>query len=254
MVSAYNKVIDIWAQATDKNRRGNDGGYCLNGSQAETAPKENRRATTPSHDGRLWCQRIRSPDQTIGRYAGIDGKAVGEIIETPFTANFREGLTVLQYFISTHGARKGLADTALKTANSGYLTRRLVDVAQDCIITEEDCGTIDGIHVSALMEGGEIIETAGERVLGRVALEDITDPFTGETIVEANQQIDVGPGEKIDGAGFERVGIRSVLTCKSKHGVCAMCYGRIWLTAIWLTSGRPWGSLPPSPSVNPVRS
>ena len=108
---------------------------------------------------------------------GLMAKPSGEIIETPIRANFREGLTVLEYFISTHGARKGLADTALKTANSGYLTRRLVDVAQDCIISEDDCGTIDGIYVSALMEGGEIIETAGERVLGRVALEEIQDPF-----------------------------------------------------------------------------
>jgi DNA-directed RNA polymerase subunit beta' len=153
-------------------------------------------------------------------------KPSGEIIETPITANFREGLTVLQYFISTHGARKGLADTALKTANSGYLTRRLVDVAQDCIITEEDCGTLDGIYVSALMEGGEIIETAGERVLGRVALEDIQDPFTGEVLVRANEGIDEALAEKIDHAGIERVNIRSVLTCRSKNGVCAACYGR----------------------------
>ncbi len=158
---------------------------------------------------------------------GLMAKPSGEIIETPITANFREGLTVLQYFISTHGARKGLADTALKTANSGYLTRRLVDVAQDCIISEPDCGTIDGIYVSALMEGGEIIETAGERVLGRVALEEIRDPFTPEDIlVHANQEIDEALAEKIDGAGIEKVNIRSVLTCKSKQGVCAMCYGR----------------------------
>jgi DNA-directed RNA polymerase subunit beta' len=153
-------------------------------------------------------------------------KPSGEIIETPITANFREGLTVLQYFISTHGARKGLADTALKTANSGYLTRRLVDVAQDSIISENDCGTIDGIYVSALMEGGEIIETAGERVLGRVALEEIKEPFTGENLVHANQEIDEILAEKIDRTGIEKVNIRSVLTCKSKYGVCAMCYGR----------------------------
>ena len=153
-------------------------------------------------------------------------KPSGEIIETPITANFREGLTVLQYFISTHGARKGLADTALKTANSGYLTRRLVDVAQDCIISENDCNTIDGIYVSALMEGGEIIEAAGERVLGRVALEEIKDPFTGEILVHANEEIDEALAEKIDKSGIERVNIRSVLTCKSKQGVCAMCYGR----------------------------
>jgi DNA-directed RNA polymerase subunit beta' len=158
---------------------------------------------------------------------GLMAKPSGEIIETPITANFREGLTVLQYFISTHGARKGLADTALKTANSGYLTRRLVDVVQDCIISEIDCGTIDGIYVSALMEGGEIIETAGERILGRVALEEIRDPFTPEDIlVHANQEIDEALAEKIDRAGIEKVNMRSVLTCKSKQGVCAMCYGR----------------------------
>jgi DNA-directed RNA polymerase subunit beta' len=157
---------------------------------------------------------------------GLMAKPSGEIIETPITANFREGLTVLQYFISTHGARKGLADTALKTANSGYLTRRLVDVAQDCIISEDDCGTIDGIYVYALMEGGEIIETAGERVLGRVALEEIRDPFTGEVVVQANQSIDEFLADEIDRVGIERVNIRSVLTCKSKHGVCARCYGR----------------------------
>ena len=117
-------------------------------------------------------------------------KPSGEIIETPITANFREGLTVLQYFISTHGARKGLADTALKTANSGYLTRRLVDVAQDSIITEQDCGTLDGIEMTPLVEGGEVIEGLGDRVLGRVALEDIRDPFTGDVIVHANEEID----------------------------------------------------------------
>lgn len=153
-------------------------------------------------------------------------KPSGEIIETPITANFKEGLSVLQYFISTHGARKGLADTALKTANSGYLTRRLVDVAQDCIITEDDCGTIDGIYVSALLEGGEIIETAGERVLGRVVLDDVKDPFTGEILVKAKQEIDETLAEKIDMAGIEKVRTRSVLTCNSRHGVCARCYGR----------------------------
>ena len=121
---------------------------------------------------------------------GLMAKPSGEIIETPITANFREGLTVLQYFISTHGARKGLADTALKTANSGYLTRRLVDVAQDSIITEQDCGTLDGIEMTPLVEGGEVIEGLGDRVLGRVALEDIRDPFTGDVIVQANEEID----------------------------------------------------------------
>jgi len=133
---------------------------------------------------------------------------------------------VLQYFISTHGARKGLADTALKTANSGYLTRRLVDVAQDCIISEYDCHTIDGLYMSSLIEGGEIIEALGDRVLGRVSLDEIIDPITGETIVSKNHEIDEAAVEKLQEAGIEHVRIRSVLTCQSRRGVCAMCYGR----------------------------
>src|SRR5208282_3066441 len=153
-------------------------------------------------------------------------KPSGEIIETPITANFREGLTVLQYFISTHGARKGLADTALKTANSGYLTRRLVDVAQDSIISEDDCGTLDGIEMSPLVEGGEIIEGLGDRVLGRVALEDIRDAFTSEVLVRANEMIDEDKVKRIEDAGVERIKIRSVLTCQSRQGVCVKCYGR----------------------------
>src|SRR5437867_5723446 len=135
----------------------------------------------------------RGSAQQIRQLAGMRGlmaKPSGEIIETPITANFREGLTVLQYFISTHGARKGLADTALKTANSGYLTRRLVDVAQDAIITQYDCGTMDGIALGALVEGGEIIEPMGERILGRVALDDVEDPFTHDVLVKANEEID----------------------------------------------------------------
>ena len=135
----------------------------------------------------------RGSAQQIRQLAGMRGlmaKPSGEIIETPITANFREGFTVLQYFISTHGARKGLADTALKTANSGYLTRRLVDVAQDAIITEYDCGTMDGLDIGALVEGGEIIEPMGERILGRVALDDVLDPFSGEVLVKANEEID----------------------------------------------------------------
>jgi DNA-directed RNA polymerase subunit beta' len=157
---------------------------------------------------------------------GLMAKPSGEIIETPITANFREGLTVLQYFISTHGARKGLADTALKTANSGYLTRRLVDVAQDSIITEGDCGTLDGIEMSPLVEGGEIIEGLGDRVLGRVALEDIRDPFNNELIVKANEEINEDKVRVIEDSGLERVKIRSVLTCQSRQGVCVSCYGR----------------------------
>ena len=153
-------------------------------------------------------------------------KPSGEIIETPITANFREGLNVLQYFISTHGARKGLADTALKTANSGYLTRRLVDVSHDVIITEKDCGTFDGIVVTPLMEGGEVVEPIGDRILGRVALDDIRDPYTQEIIVEADQEIDEELVRRIEDVGIESVKIRSVLSCRAKSGVCSYCYGR----------------------------
>ena len=223
----YNKVIDIWAQATEKIAAEMLSGI---GSEAfEGLPGDQRKVESFNPIFMMADSGARGSAVQIRQLAGMRGlmaKPSGEIIETPITANFREGLTVLQYFISTHGARKGLADTALKTANSGYLTRRLVDVAQDCIISENDCGTIDGIYVSALMEGGEIIETAGERVLGRVALEEIREPFSGEILVHANEEIDETLAEKIDQAGIERVNIRSVLTCKSKYGVCTMCYGR----------------------------
>src|SRR5258708_7630534 len=171
----------------------------------------------------------RGRKQQTRQLAGLRGlmeKPSGEIIETPITANFREGLTVLQYFISTHGARKGLADTALKTANSGYLTRRVVDVAQASIITETDCGTLDGIEMTPLVEGGEVIEGLGDRVLGRVALEDIRDPYTNEVLVRANETIDEDKVTAIEEAGLERVKIRSVLTCQSRQGVCVKCYGR----------------------------
>jgi DNA-directed RNA polymerase subunit beta' len=157
---------------------------------------------------------------------GLMAKPSGEIIETPITANFREGLTVLQYFISTHGARKGLADTALKTANSGYLTRRLVDVSQDVIISELDCATMDGIEVEALREAGEIIQRLGERVLGRIAHEDVVDPVTGEVLLTVGSEIDEEAVQRIDEAGIEKVPIRSALTCRSLRGICAMCYGR----------------------------
>ncbi|NLN60660.1 MAG: DNA-directed RNA polymerase subunit beta' [Deltaproteobacteria bacterium] len=223
----YNMVIDIWAQVTEKIASDMLEGI----GTEEVVDLDGKTFKTQSFNPvyMMADSGARGSNVQIRQLAGMRGlmaKPSGEIIETPITANFREGLTVLQYFISTHGARKGLADTALKTANSGYLTRRLVDVAQDCIITERDCGTVDGIYVNALMEGGEIIEPAGERVLGRVALEDIRDPFTGEIIVHTNQEIDEVLAEKIDSAGIESVNIRSVLTCKSKHGVCAMCYGR----------------------------
>lgn len=223
----YNKVIDIWAQATEKIASEMLTGISTEDVAGLDGKKRKIESFNPIY--MMADSGARGSGVQLRQLAGMRGlmaKPSGEIIETPITANFREGLTVLQYFISTHGARKGLADTALKTANSGYLTRRLVDVAQDCIITEQDCETVDGLYVSALMEGGEMIETAGERVLGRVALQEIRDPFTDEVIVKANEAIDEALAEKIDRSGIERVNIRSVLTCRAKHGVCAMCYGR----------------------------
>src|SRR5215510_1727557 len=171
----------------------------------------------------------RGSKQQIRQLAGMRGlmaKPSGEIIESPITSNFREGLTVQQYFISTHGARKGLADTALKTADSGYLTRRLVDVAQDVIISEPDCGTLDGIEARAIVESGEIIEPLRDRIVGRVTLERILDPFSSDSIVDINDEIDEDKASAIQEAGIEKVRIRSVLTCAARRGVCARCYGR----------------------------
>jgi DNA-directed RNA polymerase subunit beta' len=167
-------------------------------------------------------------------------KPSGEIIETPITANFREGLNVLQYFISTHGARKGLADTALKTADSGYLTRRLVDVAQDVIVTENDCGTGEGIYVEPIIESGEIIEPLRDRIVGRVALEDQKD-YEGNLIVAVNHEITEDLAAAIQAAGIERVKIRSVLTCESKRGVCVACYGRNLATGRMVERGEAVG-------------
>src|SRR6184192_797482 len=170
----------------------------------------------------------RGSAQQIRQLAGMRGlmaRPSGEIIETPIQSNFREGLNVLQYFISTHGARKGLADTALKTADSGYLTRRLVDVAQDVIINELDCGTNDGIYVEPIIEAGVEVEPLRDRVVGRVSLDKIKD-FEGNVIVDVNQEINEELANAIQGAGIDRVRIRSVLTCESRRGVCALCYGR----------------------------
>ena len=169
-----------------------------------------------------------SPTQ-VRQLAGMRGlmaKPSGEIIEQPITANFREGLTVLQYFISTHGARKGLADTALKTANSGYLTRRLVDVVQDTIVTAIDCGTMEGLEVNSLIEGGEIIEHLGERILGRVVAEDVLDPYSDEVLAARNDLLDERAVDRVVQAGVERVKTRSIISCEMRWGVCASCYGR----------------------------
>jgi len=223
----YNKVIDIWAQATEEiaeemlKELSSDLVKDENGNEAQV-PSFNPIFIMADSGARGSAQQIRQ----LAGMRGLMAKPSGEIIETPITANFREGLTVLQYFISTHGARKGLADTALKTANSGYLTRRLVDVAQDAIISEDDCGTLDGIYMTQLVEGGEVIEPIGERILGRVVLEEVVDPFTKEVLVEANDEIDEGKVEKIEEAGVDRVKIRSVLTCRSTRGICIKCYGR----------------------------
>ena len=186
----------------------------------------------------------RGSKQQIRQLAGMRGlmaKPSGEIIETPITANFREGLEVQHYFISTHGARKGLADTALKTADSGYLTRRLVDVAQDVIISEHDCGTLDGIEARAIVESGEIIEPLRDRIMGRVTLERITDPFTGETIVDVNDDIDEDKASAIQDAGIEKVKMRSVLTCATRRGVCVKCYGRDLATGKMVELGQAVG-------------
>src|SRR5437016_10612410 len=157
---------------------------------------------------------------------GLMTKLSGEIIATPIISNFKEGLTVLEYFNSTHGARKGLADTALKTANSGYLTRRLVDVAQDAIITEEDCGTTRGLLTRAVVDGGEIIATLADRIIGRCAAVDVLDPLKGEVVLPAAALIDEDAVDQIERAGIDSVSIRSVLTCESHIGVCGKCFGR----------------------------
>ena len=157
---------------------------------------------------------------------GLMAKPDGSIIETPITANFREGLNMLQYFISTHGARKGLADTALKTANSGYLTRRLVDVTQDLVVAEEDCGTSAGAALKALVEGGEVIEALRERILGRVASKDIVNPESSETLYEAGTLLDEDMVDSIESLGIDEVHVRTPLTCETRYGLCVKCYGR----------------------------
>ncbi|WP_263358398.1 DNA-directed RNA polymerase subunit beta' [Acidicapsa ligni] len=212
-----NKVIQIWSAVTEQVADEMFG----NMKQADKDGVMNPIYIMADSGARGSKQQIRQ----LSGMRGLMAKPSGEVIETPITANFREGLTVLEYFISTHGARKGLADTALKTADSGYLTRRLVDVAQDVIVTEMDCGTVEGIYVSPIVESGEIIEPLRDRIIGRVSLERIKD-FDGNVVIDVNQQIDEEIASAIQGAGVERVKIRSVLTCESRRGVCALCYGR----------------------------
>jgi len=214
----YNKIIEIWSKVTER-------------VSEEMFKKMETDDRTGAYLNPIYIMAdsgARGSRQQIRQLSGMRGlmaKPSGEIIETPITANFREGLNVLQYFISTHGARKGLADTALKTADSGYLTRRLVDVAQDVIITERDCGTPEGIEVEAITEAGETIERLGDRIVGRVVLEDIMD-YEGNVLVPANGEVTETLASQIEKAGIERVKIRSVLTCESRRGVCILCYGR----------------------------
>jgi DNA-directed RNA polymerase subunit beta' len=223
----YNKVVDRWAQVTEEL----SDDLMTQLSQEQVINLEGQTATVPSFNPIFMMadSGARGSGQQIRQLAGMRGlmaKPSGEIIERPILSNFREGLSVLEYFISTHGARKGLADTALKTANSGYLTRRLVDVAQDVIVTSYDCKTLDGLGITPLVEGGEIIERLGDRILGRVALTDVLDPITGEILVPANLEIDEEKVQAIEDAGIEHVTIRSVLTCRAPRGCCALCYGR----------------------------
>lgn len=219
----YNKVVDAWTQATNS--------VASSLITKLTSHKEGFNSVFMMLDSGA-----RGSREQIRQLAGMRGLmakpqkslsgGVGEIIENPIISNFHEGLTVLEYFISTHGARKGLADTALKTADAGYLTRRLVDVAQDVIITERDCGTVHGLNVTALQQGDEIVEPLADRILGRVSLNDVYDPRTNEVVVKAGELIEEELARKISSTNIESVYIRSVLTCETKRGVCAKCYGR----------------------------
>ena len=228
----YNKVIAIWSDVTEK----------VADEMFKALEQQDKEGViNPIYV--MADSGARGSKQQIRQLSGMRGlmaKPSGEVIETPITSNFREGLTVLQYFISTHGARKGLADTALKTADSGYLTRRLVDVAQDVIINEFDCGTADGIYVEPILEAGVEVEPLRDRVVGRVSLEKIKD-YEGNVIVEINQEITEELANAIQAAGIERVKIRSVLTCESRRGVCARCYGRNLATGRFVEMGEAVG-------------
>ena len=219
----YNKVVDAWGKATEKvaeemMARIKAVEFDDNGRQ-----KPMNSVYMMSHSGARG-----SPNQMrqLGGMRGLMAKPSGEIIETPITSNFKEGLTVNEYFNSTHGARKGLADTALKTANSGYLTRRLVDVAQDCIVTQVDCGTDKGLTMTAIVDAGQVVASIGQRILGRTALLDIAHPQTGDVIVAAGKMIEEPDVVAIEAANVQSVKIRSALTCEMQNGICATCYGR----------------------------
>jgi DNA-directed RNA polymerase subunit beta' len=224
----YNKVVDVWTKATQDVSR-----HMMSEISADTLehPETGEKKTNPSFNPiyMMTNSGSRGNQDQMRQLAGMRGlmaKPSGEIIETPITSSFREGLSVLQYFTSTHGARKGLADTALKTANSGYLTRRLVDVVQDVIVSENDCGTVDGLEVSHLIKAGDIKARLSERALGRFTLFPVMDPETGEEIIPPNTLINEQFAQKLDDCGVTSIMIRSALTCQSRYGVCASCYGR----------------------------
>ncbi|MEQ1516442.1 MAG: DNA-directed RNA polymerase subunit beta', partial [Usitatibacteraceae bacterium] len=223
----YNKVVDIWGRAGDQVAKA-----MMEQLGSEPVTTREGKVTTQESFNAIYMMAdsgARGSAAQIRQLAGMRGlmaKPDGSIIETPITANFREGLNVLQYFISTHGARKGLADTALKTANSGYLTRRLVDVTQDLVVTEEDCGTANGLAVKALVEGGEVVEALRERILGRVAVGDVVNPDTSAVIIKNGELLDEDMVDAIDAAGIDEVKVRTPLTCDTRFGLCAKCYGR----------------------------
>ena len=238
----YNKVVDIWGRAGDlvgKAMMEQLATEPVVNRQGKTVPQESFNAIYMMADSGA-----RGSAAQIRQLAGMRGlmaKPDGSIIETPITANFREGLNVLQYFISTHGARKGLADTALKTANSGYLTRRLVDVTQDLVVTEDDCGTANGVSMKALIEGGEVIEALRDRILGRVAASDVVNPETQETLYESGTLLDETSVEEIDRLGIDEVRVRTPLICETRYGLCAKCYGRDLGRGVLVNSGEAVG-------------
>ena len=223
----YNKVVDIWGRTGDKIAKA----MMDNLSTQKTTDRDGKEVDQESFNSiyMMADSGARGSAAQIKQLSGMRGlmaKPDGSIIETPITSNFREGLTVLQYFISTHGARKGLADTALKTANSGYLTRRLVDVTQDLVVVEDDCGTTDGFVMKAVVQGGDVIEPLRDRILGRVTAADVVDPSTGETLVETGTMLNEAMVDMIDNSGIDEVKVRTPITCKTRYGLCAKCYGR----------------------------
>ena len=223
----YNKVVDIWGRTGDKIAKA----MMDNLSSQKVIDSEGKEVDQESFNSiyMMADSGARGSAAQIKQLSGMRGlmaKPDGSIIETPITANFREGLTVLQYFISTHGARKGLADTALKTANSGYLTRRLVDVTQDLVVIEDDCGTTDGFVMKAVVQGGDVIEPLRDRILGRVTAADVVDPSSNETLVEAGTLLNEQLVDLIDNSGVDEVKVRTPITCKTRYGLCAQCYGR----------------------------